>query len=109
MPSGAVREGDFKLIEFYEDGRLELFNLREDLGETRNLTATNPGKARELQQLLQRWRRSVDATMPESNPGYDPAKSDQGLTGAQPPCPLLVLLLDLAGSSPGDSQSDPRL
>ena len=85
VPSGAVRQGDFKLIEFYEDGRLEMFNLKEDLGETRNLAAAYPGKTRELQQLLQRWRRSVDATMPESNPGYDPAKSDQGLTGAQPP------------------------
>jgi len=85
VPSGAVRQGDFKLIEFYEDGRLELFNLKEDLGETRNLAKANPGKARELQQLLERWRRSVNATMPESNPGYDPEKSDQGLTGAQPP------------------------
>jgi len=85
VPSGAVRQGDFKLIEFYEDGRLELFNLREDLGETRNLTAANPGKTRELRQSLERWRQSVNATMPKSNPGYDPAKADQGLTGAQPP------------------------
>jgi arylsulfatase A-like enzyme len=85
VPSGAVRQGDFKLVEFYEDGRLELFNLREDLGETRNLAAANPGKTRELRQLLERWRRSVNATMPAFNPGYDAAKADQGLTGAQPP------------------------
>ncbi|RPJ58865.1 MAG: DUF4976 domain-containing protein [Acidobacteria bacterium] len=85
VPSGAIRQGDFKLIEFYEDGRLELFNLREDLGETRNLAKANPDKAKELQQMLERWRRSVNATMPESNPGYDPAKSGQGLTGAQSP------------------------
>ncbi len=85
VPSGAVRQGDFKLIEFYEDGRLELFNLKEDLGETRNLASANPGKTMELRQLLERWRRSVNAIMPEPNPGYDPAQSDQGLTGAQRP------------------------
>jgi arylsulfatase A-like enzyme len=76
-PSGAVRQGDFKLIEYYKDGSLELFNLREDLGETRNLADTMPAKARELRKKLRDWRGGVKAWMPRPNPAYDPAKPDQ--------------------------------
>jgi arylsulfatase A-like enzyme len=63
-PGGAVRDGDWKLIEWYEDSRLELYNLKEDLRETKNLAATMPEKARELQKMLADWRRSVGAQMP---------------------------------------------
>jgi hypothetical protein len=56
MPYGAVRAGDFKLIEFYDDNRVELYNLREDLGETRDLAASLPEKAAELRQRLHAWR-----------------------------------------------------
>jgi len=63
-PGGAVRDGDWKLIEWYEDGRLELFNLRDDIGEQKNLAAAMPEKARELQKMLADWRRSVGAQMP---------------------------------------------
>ncbi len=85
VPAGAVRQGDFKLIEFYEDGRLELYNLRDDLGERSNLVRRQPKKAAELHALLKRWRASVNAMMPTPNPNYDAAKADQGLTGAEPP------------------------
>ncbi len=88
-PSGAVRKGEYKLVEFYEDGRVELFNLAEDIGEQRNLAAQAPEKTKELRTLLKEWRSSVDAVMPTENPGYDPAKADQGLTGAQKPTPDL--------------------
>ena len=84
VPAGAVRQGDFKLIEFYEDGRLELYNLQDDIGERRNLVRRLPKKAAELHGLLKRWRASVKAVMPSPNPGYDAAKADQGLTGAEP-------------------------
>jgi len=84
VPSAAVRLGDYKLIEFYEDSRLELFNLADDLGEQKNLIRRQPKKATELHELLKKWRASVDAAMPQLNPNYDPAKADQGLTGAQP-------------------------
>ena len=63
-PGGAVRDGDWKLIEWYEDGRLELFNLRDDIGEQKNLAAAMPEKARELQKMLADWRRTVGAQMP---------------------------------------------
>jgi arylsulfatase A-like enzyme len=71
-PGGAVRVGDFKLIEWYEDMRVELFNLREDPGEHRNLAATIPDKTAALRQQLHDWRQSVNAAMPTPNPDYDP-------------------------------------
>ncbi len=64
-PSGAVRQGDWKLIEFYEDGRLELYNLKADPGERTNLAARMPERARELRQMLQSWREAVGAQMPK--------------------------------------------
>ena len=86
-PSGAIRKGDYKLIEFYEDGRLELFNLKNDISERQNLARKEPRKAAELHAMLKRWRQSVKATMPAVNPGYDSAKSDQGLRGIEPKTP----------------------
>lgn len=85
VPSGAIRRGDYKLIEFYEDGRLELFNLKDDIGERRNLAKAEPKIAAELHAMLKRWRASVSAAMPEPNPNYNPAQADQHLTGAEPP------------------------
>jgi arylsulfatase A-like enzyme len=67
-PYGSVRQGDFKLIEFYEDGRLELYNLRADVGEKDNLVTTQRDKARELQALLAAWRKQVGAQMPVPKP-----------------------------------------
>jgi arylsulfatase A-like enzyme len=69
-PCGAVRQRDFKLIEFYEDKHLELYNLREDLSETNDLAAKMPEKAAELRQKLADWRRAVNAQMPTPNPDY---------------------------------------
>jgi arylsulfatase A-like enzyme len=84
VPSAAVRLGDYKLIEFYEDGRLELFNLADDIGERKNLVKKQPKRAADVHDMLKKWRASMDAAMPQLNPNYDPAKADQGLTGAQP-------------------------
>lgn len=69
-PSGAIREGDWKIIENYEDGALELYDLRNDVGETRNLATARPQIAKRLQRRLSQWRESVNATMPEPNPAY---------------------------------------
>lgn len=79
-PYGAVRQGDYKLIEFDEDGRFELYNLRDDLGETTNLAARMPELAVALRGKLAAWRKSVGAQMPLPNPAYDPAKSAAGET-----------------------------
>jgi uncharacterized sulfatase len=73
-PAGAVRHGDWKLIEFFDDGRLELYNLKEDLGEKRNLAPTVHQKAEELRAMLAAWRDSVGADMPTPNPDFNPAR-----------------------------------
>ena len=64
LPYGAVRNGDWKLIEFFEDGRLELYNLKDDMAETKNLAKKMPEKAEELLKELKAWRVSVKAQMP---------------------------------------------
>ena len=87
MPAGAVRKGDWKLIEFFEDGRLELFNLKEDAGERRNLAEREPRKRTELHALLKRWRADVKAAMPRANPNYDPAQKSPGFEGREVPTP----------------------
>jgi arylsulfatase A-like enzyme len=84
-PGGAVRTGEYKLIEFYEDGRLELYNLARDIRESQNLARREPKRAAELHEMLRNWRASVNAAMPEPNPAYDPATADEGLTGENPP------------------------
>lgn len=66
-PVSLVQAGDWKLMEYLEDGRLELYNLREDLGEAKNLAATMPDKAKELQAKLVAWRAAVKAPMPAKN------------------------------------------
>jgi arylsulfatase A-like enzyme len=70
-PSGAVRVGDYKLIEWYEDSRVELYNLKDDLSERNDLGATMPQKAAELRQMLHAWRGEVGAKMPEGEPRDD--------------------------------------
>jgi arylsulfatase A-like enzyme len=71
-PFGAVRVGDFKLIEFYEDGRLELYNLKEDVSEANDLAKTMPDRAAAMRKMLDEWRHRVGADMPSPNPNYDP-------------------------------------
>ncbi len=66
-PAGSVRAGDWKLIEFFEGGRLELYNLKDDLGEKANLAAKMPEKAKELHAKLVEWRKQVGAKMPTKN------------------------------------------
>jgi arylsulfatase A-like enzyme len=73
-PGGAVRLGDWKLIEWFEDDHVELYNLKDDLGEKNDLAARLPEKADELRKLLRDWRKSVNANMPKPNPDYDPDK-----------------------------------
>ncbi len=70
-PSGAIRAGDYKLIEWYEDGKVELYNLKDDLGERHDLAATMPDKAAELRRMLHAWRGEVGAKMPEGEPRED--------------------------------------
>ena len=76
-PYGAIRARDWKLIEFYEDMHVELYNLRDDQAEATDLAAKMPAKATELRAKLHAWRKAVGAQMPAPNPDYDPAKNRQ--------------------------------
>src|SRR5262249_677616 len=68
-PVAYIQEGDWKLMEFLEDGRLELYNLRDDIGESKNLATNNPEKAREMHAKLVAWRTAIKAPMPTKNDG----------------------------------------
>lgn len=68
LPVGTIRAGDWKLMEFFEDGRLELYNLREDISEKRNLAMTHPDKTAELRAQLLAWQKDIRAAMPARNP-----------------------------------------
>ncbi len=76
-PTGAVRQGDWKLMEFFEDGHVELYNLADDPAEKNDLASTHPEKAAELHKLLDGWRASVRAKPALPNPDHDPERADQ--------------------------------
>ena len=76
-PASAVRWGDWKLIEFFEEPHLELYHLAKDPSETTNLAATEPDRAQQLRQVLHDWRARVGARLPVANPQYDPARAGQ--------------------------------
>jgi arylsulfatase A-like enzyme len=75
-PYGAIRSGDFKLIEFFDDMRVELYNLKEDIGEEHDLAAQMPEKVDRLRTRLHAWRQEVGAQMPVRNPAYDPSRPE---------------------------------
>lgn len=70
-PAGAVREGNWKLIEHYEDGHCELFNLQDDSGEQTDLSAEHPARVAELRGKLEGWRRSAAVQQNTVNPAYN--------------------------------------
>jgi arylsulfatase A-like enzyme len=83
-PGGAIRYGDYKLIEYFENYKVQLFNLKDDPGEQNDLSATEPAKAKELTDMLHAWRKSVNANMPTPNPDYDPSLHDQWQNWVRP-------------------------
>jgi len=80
-PCGAVRAGDYKLIEWYDESicgpgnEFELYNLKEDLGEQKNLAKKMPEKVEKLKKMLYNWRSEVNAQMLTPNPNYDSRKA----------------------------------
>ncbi|MDP6409740.1 MAG: sulfatase-like hydrolase/transferase [Planctomycetota bacterium] len=96
-PAGAVRAGRYKLIEYFEDGRIELFDLVDDPGESEDLATALPERAAALRADLGRWRESVGAPVPvERNPRFRGEPQD-------PPAPVSrgysIPLIDLAAEA----------
>ncbi len=72
-PCSIMRLGDWKLHEYFEDGGLELYNLKDDVGESNNLAGQEPQKLKQMHQQLLQWRQSTKAPVPQTpNPKYDP-------------------------------------
>ncbi len=69
-PGSVIRKGDYKLIRFYEDNHLELYNLNKDMAETDNLTAKLPEKTRQMHRELNLWLKKTGAEKPVPNPCY---------------------------------------
>ena len=84
-PHSAILLGDYKLMKWYEDGRVRLFDLSKDLGERTDLSARLPEKAAELERRLERDLREVGANLPKPNPAYDPASEPPIRRGGQRP------------------------
>jgi arylsulfatase A-like enzyme len=72
--AGAIRKGDWKLIEFFDTGQEELYNLADDIGEQHNLAKDNSEKVAELRKLLTAWRKEVGAKIPAGQPGDERPK-----------------------------------
>ncbi len=82
-PCSIIRAGDYKLHEYFEDGGLELYNLKEDVGESENLSASMPRKIDELHGMLKAWRAKIKAPVPDKpNPQYDAAVEASALKAA---------------------------
>jgi arylsulfatase A-like enzyme len=73
-PGGAVRSGDYKLLEYYENNTVQLFNLKDDIEEQHDLSTSEPEKVKGLQDMLHNWRKQVGAKMMVPNPEYQSSK-----------------------------------
>lgn len=74
QPGAAIRQGDYKLIEFYQDNHVELYDLKSDLSERNDLARSRPQEVAKLRQKLAAWRHSVGAQMMTLNPNYQATK-----------------------------------
>jgi arylsulfatase A-like enzyme len=73
-PGGAVRQGDYKLLEYFENDSVQLFNLQDDPGEQFDLSREKPELAARLRRMLHTWRTKVSAQMMAPNPDYQPLR-----------------------------------
>jgi arylsulfatase A len=69
-PGAAIRQGDYKLLEYFENGTIQLFNLKKDPGEQNDLASKEPEKVKELKGMLHAWRKEVKAQMMPANKEY---------------------------------------
>jgi arylsulfatase A len=76
-PASAIRSDDWKLIEFFEEGAVELYHLAADPSESQNLAAVQPTIAQQMRDSLAAWRMRVQAAIPMPNPDFDPARAQE--------------------------------
>lgn len=72
QPYSIIRDGDWKLIHWYQNNQFELYNIKKDIGETSDLAAEMPEKVAELKKKLDVWLKETGAKMPVKNPDYKP-------------------------------------
>jgi arylsulfatase A-like enzyme len=72
IPGGAIREGDFKLFERFEDGRVHLYNLKDDIGESKDLAVQMPERVAKMRKRLHAWYEDVDARFLQEKDGAKP-------------------------------------
>ena len=72
--SSAIRVGDYALIEFFEDSRVELYNVVKDIAQKNDLAQQEPERAAQMRRQLEMWRQSVGARLPRPNPGFRNSK-----------------------------------
>jgi arylsulfatase A-like enzyme len=82
-PSSIIRQGDWKLIHYWEDGRNELYHLSEDIGEEHDLAAREADRAKQLWTDLEAWLKETHATIPRPNPEYMETMAEQNRQDAQ--------------------------
>ncbi len=75
-PGASIRCGNYKLIEFFDDERIELYNIKEDLGEVHELSQKEPDTCKKLKQKLDEWKHGIEAIMPTKNPDWEPLTFD---------------------------------
>jgi hypothetical protein len=73
-PSGAMRDKNWMLVEYYDDKAVELYDLAKDLAEARDLAKENPARVKQMRAALVNWRRNINAQTNRPNPSFDPAR-----------------------------------
>lgn len=101
-PNGAIRSGQYKLLEYYENGTIQLFDLENDIGEHNDLAESQPQIAQKLLKMLHDWRDEVDAKMPYPKTATSkPAKGARVTKPNKDPRPGSNLATDVATFAPG--------
>jgi arylsulfatase A len=88
-PAGAVRDGDWKFITYYDTGETQLFNLKDDVAETKNLAAQETAVVARLKKLHEEWLNAIDAQRNTPNPDFDPALFKKLYVDFDPSRPML--------------------
>jgi len=102
-PAGALREGRWKLLEFFEDGRAELYDLGADPGETTDLAGEHPERVQRMRDELVKWRKETGAQMPTPKPEIVPGNvlTDFTMTPPEPPNEGILFVNHEPGSRSG--------